>query len=79
MVFLTAVFSQFLWVGITLREQIIVGIMGGVIDGVWYVLVALALAGTPLINGLRKNAVIVDRVIGTILLFVEASLILKTI
>ena len=79
LVFLTAVFSQFLWVGITLREQIIVGVMGGVIDGVWYVLVALALAGTPLINGLRKNAVIVDRVIGTILLFLAASLILKTI
>ena len=79
LVFLTAVFSQFLWVGITLREQIIVGVMGGVIDGVWYVLVALALAGTPLINGLRKNAVIVDRVIGTVLLFVAVSLILKTI
>ena len=79
LVFLTAVFSQFLWVGITLQEQIVVGVMGGVIDGVWYVLVALVLAGTPLINGLRKNAIIVDRVIGTILLFVAASLILKTI
>ena len=79
LVFLTAVFSQFLWVGITLQEQIVVGVMGGVIDGVWYVLVALALAGTPLINGLRKNAAIVDRVIGTVLLFVAASLILKMI
>ena len=79
LVFLTAVFSQFLWVGITLQEQIVVGVMGGVIDGVWYVLVALVLAGTPLINGLRKNAIIVDRVIGTILLFVAASLLFTSL
>ncbi|OIR15702.1 MAG: hypothetical protein BEU04_02050 [Marine Group III euryarchaeote CG-Bathy1] len=79
LVFLTAVFSQFLWVDITREEQIIVGVMGGVIDGVWYVLVAIALAGTPMINGLKRNAIIVDRVIGTILLFVAISMILKAI
>ena len=79
LVFLTAVFSQFLWVDITLREQIAVGVMGGIIDGVWYVLVALALAGTPLIDGLRKNAAIVDRGIGTMLLIVAAMLIFKMI
>ena len=79
LVFLTAVFSQFLWVDITREEQIIVGVMGGVIDGVWYVLVAIALAGTPIINGLKRNAIIVDRVIGTILLFIAISMILKAI
>ena len=76
---MTAVFSQFLWVDITREEQIIVGVMGGVIDGVWYVLVAIALAGTPMINGLKRNAIIVDRVIGTILLFIAISMILKAI
>ena len=79
LVFLTAVFSQFLWVDITREEQIIVGVMGGVIDGVWYVLVAIALAGTPIINGLKRNAIIVDRVIGTILLIIAISMILKAI
>ena len=79
LVFLTAVFSQFLWEGITLREQIVVGAMGGIIDGVWYVLVALALAGTPLLDGLRKNAAVVDRGIGTVLLIVAATLIFKMI
>ena len=79
LVFLTAVFSQFLWIDITREEQIIVGVMGGVIDGVWYVLVAIVLAGTPIINGLKRNAIIVDRVIGTILLFIAISMILKAI
>ena len=48
------------------------------IDTIWYVLVAAVLAGTPLIETLRSNSVIIDRVIGLVLFFLALALVGKT-
>ena len=53
-------------------------ILAGLIDTTWYVLVAAILAGTPMIDTLRSNSVIIDRVIGLVLFFLALALVAKT-
>ena len=53
-------------------------ILAGLIDTIWYVLVAAVLTGTPLIDTLRSNSVIIDRVIGLVLFFLALALVGKT-
>lgn len=48
-----------------------------VIDGGWYVLVALLLASGPVLPWLRKNMVWVDRIMGSLLLVIGLKVILS--
>ena len=79
LVFMVAVFSQFINPDITNSGRFIMAIMAGVIDTTWYVLVAAVLAGTPIVDKLRVNAVIIDRSIGMVLLMLAILLIVKTL
>lgn len=77
LVFMAAVFSQFINPDINSAGRFIMAIMAGVIDTIWYVLVAAVLAGTPIINKLRKNAGLIERSIGIIMLLIALFLIVK--
>ena len=79
LVFLVAVFSQFINPDITNPGRFIMAMMAGIIDTTWYVLVAAVLAGTPIVDKLRVNAVIIDRSIGMVLLMLAILLIVKTL
>ena len=79
LVFLVAVFSQFINPNITNPGRFILAILAGIIDTTWYVLVAAVLAGTPIVDKLRVNAVIIDRSIGMVLLILAILLIVKTL
>ena len=79
LVFMVAVFSQFINPDITNSGRFIMAIVAGVIDTTWYVLVAAVLAGTPIVDKLRVNAVIIDRSIGMVLLMLAILLIVKTL
>ena len=79
LVFLVAVFSQFIKSDINSLDRFIIAIMASFIDMGWYVLVSLLLAGTPLINRFRANAVLIDRSIGSILILISILLINQTI
>ena len=79
LVFMVAVFSQFINPDMTNSGRFIMAIMAGVIDTTWYVLVAAVLAGTPIVDKLRINAVIIDRSIGMVLLMLAILLIVKTL
>jgi len=79
LVFLVAVFSQFINPDITNFGRFIMAMIAGIIDTTWYVLVAAVLAGTPIIDKLRVNAVIIDRSIGMVLLMLAILLIVKTL
>jgi threonine/homoserine/homoserine lactone efflux protein len=79
LVFLVAVFSQFIDPEMTNPGRFIMAIVAGIIDTTWYVLVAAVLAGTSIIDKLRTNAVIIDRSIGTVLLMLAILLIVRTL
>ena len=79
LVFLVAVFSQFIKSDINILDRFIIAIIASFIDMGWYVFVSLLLAGTSLINNFRSNAVLIDRSIGAILIMISLLLINQTI
>ena len=78
LVFLVAVFSQFISSDLNILDRFIIAVIASFIDMAWYALVSLLLAGTPLINSFRSNAVFIDRSIGSILIFISILLINQT-
>ena len=79
LVFLVAVFSQFIDPEMTNPDRFIMAMVAGIIDTTWYVLVAAVLSGTSIIDKLRANAVIIDRSIGMVLLMLAILLIVRTL
>tara|TARA_B100001287_G_scaffold265716_1_gene258914 strand:+ start:302 stop:913 length:612 start_codon:yes stop_codon:yes gene_type:complete len=77
LVFLVAIFSQFINSDVTNFGRFTMAIMAGIIDTSWYVLVAVALAGTNFIDSLRSKLLFIDRFIGIILLILAILLITK--
>ena len=78
LVFMVAVFSQFINPDITNIGRFIMAIVAGVIDTTWYVLVAMVFSGTSMVDKLRLHAGIIDRFIGIVLLALAMILIIKT-
>ena len=79
LVFLVAVFSQLLSTNISNSDRFFIAMMAGAIDTIWYVLVAAVLAGTNVVDKLRKNAVNIDRFIGMVLFMLAIFIIVKTL
>ena len=65
--FLVAVLAQVLESGMSLETKPIIGFIGMAIDMAWYVLVAVFLTGTPLLDWLRANGSIVNRITALVL------------
>ena len=78
LVFLVAIFSQFIAPNMNSLDRFFMALLAGIIDTTWYVLVAAVLAGTPLIDILRSNSVIIDRAIGLVLSLLALALVAKT-
>ena len=79
LVFLVAVFSQFLNTDINNSDRFFMAIIAGAIDTMWYVFVAAVLAGTTIVDKLRENAAIIDSLIGMVLFMLSILLIVKTL
>ena len=79
LVFLVAVFSQFISSNINILDRFIIATIASFIDMAWYVLVSLLLASTSLINSFRSNAVLIDKSIGAILVIMSILLINQTV
>ena len=65
--FLVAVLAQVLDAGMSLATKLVIGFIGMAIDMVWYVSVAVFLTGTPILDWLRDNGAIVNRVTALVL------------
>ena len=79
LVFLVAVFSQFLNTDINNSDRFFMAIIAGAIDTMWYVFVAAVLSGTTIVDKLRESAAIIDRLIGMVLFMLSILLIVKTL
>tara|TARA_Y100000022_G_scaffold153290_1_gene135216 strand:+ start:321 stop:1031 length:711 start_codon:yes stop_codon:yes gene_type:complete len=77
LIFLVAVFSQFLNPDVNNFDRFVMAMMAGAIDTMWYVFVAAVLADTTIVDKLRENAVIIDRLVGMVLFMLAISLIVK--
>ena len=65
--FLVAVLAQVLESGMSLETKLVIGFIGMAIDMAWYVLVAVFLTGTHLLDWLRANGSIVNRLTAAVL------------
>ena len=65
--FLVAVLAQVLDAGMSLATKLVIGFIGMAIDMIWYVLVAVFLTGTPILDWLKDNGSIVNRVTALVL------------
>ena len=79
LVFLVAVFSQFIDPQMTVTDRVAMAVIAGIIDTTWYVLVAAVLSGTTIIDKLRENSTVVDRMIGSVLLILAMVLVVKSL
>ena len=77
LVFFVAVFSQFMNPQISKLDRFIMAGIAGTIDMTWYVFVAIALAGTSFIKILKNNAILIDRLVGSILMIYSVLLIVN--
>ncbi len=77
--FLVAVLAQVLESGMSLETKLVIGLIGMAIDMIWYVLVAVFLTGTPLLDWLRANGSIVNRFTAAVLWGFAATVMLGVI
>ncbi len=76
-VFLTAIFSQFIAAGMPLSDRLIIACLALVIDTSWYIIVAIALSGTAMLEGLKERGKLIDIVVAIILLGLAITIFAK--
>jgi threonine/homoserine/homoserine lactone efflux protein len=76
-VFLTAIFSQFIAAGMPFSDRLIIACLALLIDTTWYIIVAIALSGTALLEGLKQRGRLIDIVVAIILLGLAITIFLK--
>ena len=77
--FLVAVLAQVLDAGMGLATKLSIGFVGMAIDMIWYILVALLLTGTPLLEWLRNNGRAVNRTTAVVLWGFAISVVVSTV
>ena len=75
--FLVAVLAQVLDAGMSLLTKLVIGFVGMAIDMIWYVLVAVFLTGTSLLDWLRANETTVNRATALVLWGFACSVMLS--
>ncbi|QDP02341.1 LysE family translocator [Thalassotalea sp. PS06] len=74
--FFLALFSQFVDANATLEQQLIMIATVGAIDTLWYCLVAYGLSRGPVLNRLKKNSAIVDKITGVVLIALAVRVVI---
>ncbi|WP_394175751.1 LysE family translocator [Thalassotalea litorea] len=74
--FFLALFSQFVDANATLKQQLIMIFTVGGIDTLWYCIVAYGLSRGPVLNRLKKNSAIVDKVTGVVLIALAVRVVI---
>jgi threonine/homoserine/homoserine lactone efflux protein len=75
-VFFVALFSQFVQANAPLTEKTLMALLAALIDTIWYVLVALALSHSAVLEKLRSRMQLLDRLFGIVLIGVAARVLL---
>lgn len=76
-IFFLALFSQFVSAEASITQKIIMVSTVGIIDAVWYVIVAYMFSRGPVLNKLKQNSHIIDRITGSFLILLAARVVLN--
>jgi len=75
--FFAALFSPFVASVHSVDGKMLMVMTPFIVDGLWYTLITLMLSNQRLLNGLRKKAVLIDRLSGLILVALAGKIILS--
>ncbi len=76
-IFFLALFSQFVDANATIEKKIIMVSTVGIIDTAWYLLVAFMFSRGPVLEKLKRNSHIIDRVTGSFLILLAARVVVN--
>ena len=62
---------------ITNADKAVIVAIAGIIDTLWYVLVAAVLTKSSLLDKLRTHSYLIDKIVGFVLICISISIILK--
>ena len=79
LVFFVAVFSQFIYKELTSLDKTIIVLVAGLIDTFWYVLVALLITESGLIDKIKKHSVWIDKATGVVIILISSSIIINVL
>lgn len=76
-IFFLALFSQFVDENAAWQQKVIMTSTVGIIDGLWYVIVAYTLSRGPILEKLKRNSHVIDKVTGGFLILLAARVVLN--
>ena len=76
-VFLTAIFSQFVAPEMPMTDKLALAGIAFIIDTSWYIIVSIALSGTAILEGLRKQGRMIDIVVALILITLASGILMN--
>lgn len=76
-IFFLALFSQFVDADASWHQKIIMTATVGLIDMLWYVIIAYAMSRGPILDKLKQNSHIVDKITGSFLVLLAARVVLN--
>ncbi len=76
-IFFLALFSQFVDAGATTEKKIIMVATVGTIDTLWYILVAFMFSRGPILDKLKRNSHIIDKITGSFLILLAARVVVN--
>jgi len=76
-IFFLALFSQFVDANATSQQKVIMTLTVGTIDALWYVFVAFSLSRGPILNKLKRNSHIIDKITGGFLIMLAARVVIN--
>jgi len=76
-IFFIALFSQFVDANATWQKKAIMTSTVGVIDALWYLIVAFTLSRGPILEKLKRNSHIIDKVTGSFLILLAARVVVN--
>lgn len=74
-IFFLALFSQFVDVNASFKQQLIMVFTVGGIDTIWYCLVAFGLSRGSILNKLKNNSTIIDKITGVVLVLLAIRVV----
>lgn len=75
-IFFLALFSQFVTEEASTQQKVIMTATVGIIDALWYLIVAFTMSRGPIIERLKRNSHIVDKVTGVFLIGLAARVVI---
>ncbi|MDC1256019.1 LysE family translocator [bacterium] len=75
-IFFLALFSQFVDANASFEQKIIMVSTVGIIDTLWYLIVAFMFSRGPILEKLKRNSHIIDKVTGSFLILLAARVVI---